>query len=180
MGKVYSTGVDQARERLLKACTSPRETAFISLGAAMSISEAVRLEESCIDFKAKTLTIAQINKRTKLSCPECKTELIKTFSYCPSCGSKVVKTLSQPIIRRREKTVSIDNETLELLSNYLDWRRQFPYRGPLVFPFSRQRGSQLFKKICKRASMDNLQVTKVWAVSRRQAKQTGQEGSCKH
>jgi len=52
--------------------------------------------------------------------------------------------------------IPVDHNTLRLLDEYLQWRRQFPYRGPLVFPFSRQRGWQLIEKLGRRAGIRGL------------------------
>ena len=52
--------------------------------------------------------------------------------------------------------IPVDRDTLRLLDEYLQWRRQFPYRGPLVFPFTRQRGWQLVERIGRRAGIAGL------------------------
>jgi len=52
--------------------------------------------------------------------------------------------------------IPVDHNTLGLINEYLQWRRQFPYRGPLVFPFSRQRGWQLVEKLGRRVGIRGL------------------------
>ena len=43
-----------------------------------------------------------------------------------------------------------------MIKTYLEWRRQFSYRGPLLFPFTRQRGWQLIERIGRRAGISGL------------------------
>ena len=52
--------------------------------------------------------------------------------------------------------IPIDNDTLSLIKKYLKWRQQFSYRGPLLFPFTRQRGWQLIERIGRRAGISGL------------------------
>ena len=66
------------------------------------------------------------------------------------------ETVREKISQRRQRTIPIDQDTLLLVRKYLKWRRQFSYRGPLLFPFSRQRGWQLVKRIGRRAGITGL------------------------
>jgi integrase/recombinase XerD len=52
--------------------------------------------------------------------------------------------------------IPVDRNTVQLIDEYLQWRRRFPYRGPLVFPFTRQRGWQLVEKLGRRAGIKGL------------------------
>jgi integrase/recombinase XerD len=102
------------------------------------------------------LTIVHLKERIKSKCPGCGAILGKRHIFCPGCGSKVDETVREKISQRRQRTIPIDQDTLLLVKKYLKWRRQFSYRGPLLFPFSRQRGWQLVKRIGRRAGITGL------------------------
>ena len=145
-------------ERLIAVASNPRDRAFIALLARTGcrISEVIELKTSEIDFKREMLTIVHLKERTKLKCPHCGESLGKKHLFCPGCGNKVGEALREKIQKHRQRTIPIDSATLRLLDEYLQWRRQFPYRGPLVFPFSRQRGWQLIEKLGRRAGIRGL------------------------
>jgi len=139
-------------EKLINACSNPRDRAFIALLARTGcrISEVIELKVSDIDSKRGTLTIVRLKERTKLKCPHCGESLGKKHLFCPGCGNKVGEALREKIQKHRQRTIPIDS------ASYLQWRRQFPYRGPLVFPFTRQRGWQLVERIGRRAGIAGL------------------------
>jgi integrase/recombinase XerD len=145
-------------ERLLAVATNPRDKAFISTLAktGMRISEAVQLKESDIDFQRGTLTIMHLKEKSKLKCPNCREILGKRHLFCSGCGNKVGQALREKVEQRRHRMIPVDRDTLRLLDEYLKWRRKFPYRGPLVFPFTRQRGWQLIEKLGRRAGIKGL------------------------
>ena len=145
-------------EKLINACSNPRDRAFIALLARTGcrISEVIELKVSDIDSKRGTLTIVRLKERTKLKCPHCGESLGKKHLFCPGCGNKVGEALREKIQKHRQRTIPIDSASLRLLDEYLQWRRQFPYRGPLVFPFTRQRGWQLVERIGRRAGIAGL------------------------
>ncbi len=143
---------------LVAAATNPRDKAFIStlVKTEACISEVIRLEESNIDFERGTLTIVHLKERLNLKCPNCGETVGKRHLFCPSCGNKVDHVIREKVEQRRQRVIPLDCDTLRLLDEYLEWRRQFPYRGPLVFPFTRQRGWQLVEKIGRRAGIKGL------------------------
>ena len=130
---------EQVQKRLIEASTNPRDKAFIStLGkTGMRITEAIQLDESNIDFERGTLTIVHLKERLKLKCPNCGEILGKRHVFCPGCGNKVDQVIREKVEQRRQRMIPVDRDTLRLLNEYLKWRRKFPYRGPLVFPFTR-------------------------------------------
>ncbi len=142
-------------ERLIAAADNPRDKAFIALLArtGIRISEAIKVEISDIDRKRGTLTIVHLKERLKLKCPNCGELLGKRHLFCPGCGNKVAQAIREKVEQRRQRIIPVDGDTLRLLDEYLEWRRQFPYRGPLVFPFTRQRGWQLVERIGRRAGI---------------------------
>ena len=145
-------------EKLIAVAKTPRDMAFTStLGkTGMRISEAIQLKVTDIDFKRGTLTIIHLKERLKLKCPNCGDLLGKRHLFCPGCGKKVDQATREKVEQRRQRVIPVDPDTLRLLEEYLKWRRKFPYRGPLVFPFTRQRGWQLIEKLGRRAGIKGL------------------------
>lgn len=145
-------------DKLIAAAINPRDRAFIGLlpRTGIRISEAIQLKVSDIDFKRETLTIIHLKERVKLKCPNCAELLGKRHLFCPACGNKVDQATREKVEQRRQRVIPVDRDTLRLLDEYLRWRRKFPYRGPLVFPFTRQRGWQLVERIGRRAGIAGL------------------------
>jgi len=161
MAQITSTGeyVEPGQiEKLISACSNPRDRAFIALLArtGIRISEAVQLKTSDIDFQRGILTIVHLKEKSRLKCPHCRESLGKRHVFCPSCGNKVDKAIREKVEQRRQRMIPVDRNTLQLIDEYLQWRRKFPYRGALVFPFSRQRGWQLVEKLGRRAGIKGL------------------------
>ncbi len=145
-------------ERLIAAGKNPRDMAFVALLArtGVRVSEAIQIKVSDIDFQRGTLTIVHLKERLRLKCPYCGEDLGKRHHFCPGCGNKVDKAIREKVEQRRQRMIPVDHNTLHLIDEYLQWRCKFPYRGPLVFPFSRQRGWQLVEKLGRCAGMKGL------------------------
>ena len=148
----------QVQKRLIDAAPNPRDKAFIALLArsGIRISEAIQLKVSDIDFQRGMLTIVHLKERSKLKCLHCGESLGKRHLFCPGCGNKVDQAVRGKIEQQRQRTIPVDAATLSLLEEYLEWRHSFLYRGPLVFPFTRQRGWQLVEKLGRRAGIKGL------------------------
>ena len=67
---------------------------------------------------------------------------------------KIPKRDGKALERRR--VVPIDRGTLDMIKEYLEWRKQFPYKGDLLFPISRQRVNQIYWKLGKRAGIKEI------------------------
>jgi len=145
-------------QTLIATATNPRDRAFVALlvRTGIRISEAIQLKVTDIDFKRGTLTIVHLKERVKVKCPNCGEVLGKRHFFCPGCGNRVEQAIREKVEQRRRRMIPVDRDTLRLLDEYLKWRLQFPYRGPLVFPFSRQRGWQLVEKLGRRIGIAGL------------------------
>ena len=66
------------------------------------------------------------------------------------------QVIRQKVEQRRQRTIPVDDDTLVLIKKYLRWRRQFSYRGLLLFPFTRQIGWQLIESIGQCAKIVGL------------------------
>jgi len=59
-------------------------------------------------------------------------------------------------VQKKQRTILVDNNTLQLITNYLEQRKQFRYRGPKVFPIGRGRVNQILKKLGYRIGVPEL------------------------
>jgi len=145
-------------DELINAALDPRGKAFVALLAKTGarITEIIQLKISDIDFERGALTILHLKERAKLKCPDCGEGLGRKHVFCPGCGNKVQQAIRQRIEQRRQRTLPLDHNTLTLIKQYLEWRQQFSYRGPLLFPFSRQRGWQIVEKLGRRIGITGL------------------------
>ncbi len=144
--------------RLIGVAGNPRDKAFVALLCrdGIRISEAIQLKESDVDFTKGTLSIIHLKERIKSKCPGCGAILGKRHIFCPGCGNRVDQAIRQKVEQRRQRTIPVDDDTLVLIKKYLRWRRQFSYHGPLLFPFTRQRGWQLIERIGQCARIAGL------------------------
>ena len=56
----------------------------------------------------------------------------------------------------RRRVVPIDQGTLDMIKEYLEWRKQFPYKGDLLFPITRQRVNQIYWKLGRKAGIKEI------------------------
>ena len=145
-------------ELLIEAAGNPRDEAFAALLArsGVRITEAINIEVTDVNFTNGTLTIVHLKERIKSKCPDCGEFLGKRHIFCPGCGNRVDQATREKVEQRRQRIIPIDKDTLLLITKYLKWRQQFSYRGPLLFPFSRQRGWQLIERMGRRAGISGL------------------------
>lgn len=145
-------------ERLIAAANNPRDKAFITLLArtGIRITEAIEVKTSDIDFQRGVVRIIHLKEKSKLKCPNCGEILGKRHLFCPGCGNKVDQAIREKVEQRRQRMIPVDHNTLQLIAEYLKWRHQFPYHGPLVFPFTRQRGWQIVEKLGRRIGLTGL------------------------
>jgi len=121
------------------------------------ISEALAISVGDIDFNQGTVTIEHLKRRIKLSCPQCGTRLSRTSKFCPGCGGRVEKAVAEEKGHRRKRTLPIDEETLEMLREYID--RGGPVRAggkELLFGLSRGRAWLIIKECASRAGLGQL------------------------
>ncbi len=56
----------------------------------------------------------------------------------------------------RRRLVPVDRGTLDMIKEYLEWRKQFPYKGDLLFPITRQRVDQIYWQLGRRAGINEI------------------------
>ena len=116
-------------ERLIAAATDPRDTLLVRIPwrTGIRVSELIGIKVSDIDFENRAIVIKV---------------------------QKVRKKDGKAIERRR--VIPIDQGTLDMVKVYLEWRKQFPYKGDLLFPITRQRVDQIYWKLGRRAGIKEI------------------------
>ena len=116
-------------ERLMEVAINPRDRLLIRIPwrTGIRVSELIGIRVQDIDFEGRAILI-KIQKQRKRD-------------------GKTVE---------RRRIVPIDEDTLNMAREYLEWRKQFPYKGDLLFPISRQRVVQICWKLGKRAGITRV------------------------
>jgi len=116
-------------ERLINGITNPRDVLLVRIPwrTGIRVSELIGIRMSDIDFDNRAVVIKV---------------------------QKIRKRDGKAIERRR--VVPVDQGTLDLVKEYLKWRKQFPYKGDLLFPITRQRVDQIYWKPGKRAGIKEI------------------------
>ncbi len=115
--------------RLIAAATNPRDALLVRIPwrTGIRVSELIGIRIQDIDFDNRAIVIKV---------------------------QKMRKGDGKAIERRR--VVPIDQGTLNMVKEYLEWRKQFPYKGDLLFPITRQRVDQVYWKLAKRAGTKEI------------------------
>ena len=115
--------------RLIDAAPTLRDALLVRIPwrTGIRVSEMIGIKVSDIDFESRAI-------------------LIKV--------QKMRKRDGKTIERRR--VVPIDQGTLDMVREYLEWRKQFPYKGDLLFPITRQRVDQIYWKLGRRAGIKEI------------------------
>lgn len=116
-------------ERLIAATSNPRDALLVRIPwrTGIRVSELIGIKESDIDFDNRAIVIKVQKMRKK--------------------GGKTIE---------RRRVVPVDQGTLDMVKEYLEWRKQFPYKGDLLFPITRQRVDQIFWKLGTRAGIERI------------------------
>ena len=143
-------------EKLEKAAAYLRDRLLIRLLFRLGcrISEVLGIRVEDIDFERGTVTIEHLKTRLKLSCPRCAARLSGTAKFCPGCGGSVKKAVAEERGHRRKRTLPIDEDTLEMLREYID--RGGPVRTngkQLLFGLSRGRAWLVVRECASRAGL---------------------------
>ena len=116
-------------ERLIAATTNPRDALLVRIPwrSGIRVSELISIRIQDIDFDNRAIVI-KVQKMRKRD-------------------GKVIE---------RRRVVPIDQGTLDMVREYLEWRKQFPYKGDLLFPISRARVNQIYWKLGRKAGMKEI------------------------
>jgi len=157
MNKAYLEDHDiQSMER---AATNMRDKLLIRLlfHLGCRVSEALALEVDDIDFVRSAVRIQHLKTRINLACPGCNARLGKSHSFCPKCGAAVKATITKEQEHRRVRTLPLDDETLEILADYVKRGGPIKRGGKmLLFGINRHRAWQIVKECAQRAELPKL------------------------
>jgi integrase/recombinase XerD len=157
MTKAYLEVDDVKKLERAATCLRDRLLIRVLFHLGCRVSEALNLEVKSIDFSEGTLTIEHLKARIRLSCPQCGARLGKSHTFCPKCGEKVKEAVSREQEHRRMRMLPLDNDTLEMLRDYI--RRGGPVKREgkvLIFGVNRHRAWQIIKECAKRAGLPKL------------------------
>jgi len=154
-------------QRLEQTTTNLRDRLLVRLLSRLGcrISEALALSVEDIDFQQGTLTILHLKTRLKLTCPCCNAGLGRSHVFCPKCGIEVKKVLSESKEHRRMRTLHLDEDTVEMLRDYI--KRGGPVsRGgrQLIFGINRHRAWQVVRECARMAGLPPLVNTETGRV----------------
>jgi len=115
--------------KLIAVATNPRDVLLVRIPwrTGMRVSELVGIRVQDIDFESRAIVIKVQRMRKR--------------------DGKAIE---------RRRVVPIDQGTLEIMREYLEWRKQFRYDGDLLFPITRQRVDQIFWKLGRRAGIKEI------------------------
>ena len=116
-------------ERLVASAGNPRDALLVRIPwrTGVRVSELLGIRIGDIDFENRAIIIKVLKQRKKDR---------------------------KPFERRR--VVPVDRGTLDEIKRYLEWRKQFPYKGDLLFPITRQRVDQIFWMLGRRAGIKEI------------------------
>jgi site-specific recombinase XerD len=145
-------------ERLIEIDENPRNRALVSLLATSFIrtTQTINIKLSNVNYEIQALSIDNPRAYVKISCSICGEKLAKKFRFCPGCGCKVIPTPYDKSDERRQRLIPINQNTLNQIEKYIEWRRRFSYQGPSLFPLTRQRVWQLIERLGRRMGIKEL------------------------
>jgi len=116
-------------ERVIGATTNPRDALLVRIPwrTGIRVTELINIRIQDIDFDNRAIVIKV---------------------------QKMRKRDGKTIERRR--VVPVDRSSLDMISAYLESRKQFPYKGDLLFPISRARVNQIFWKLGRKAGIKEI------------------------
>lgn len=142
-----------------KAASCMRDRLLIRLlfHLGCRVSEALGLAVEDVDIAHGTVTIKHLKARLMLSCTACGHRLGRSHAFCPKCGSMIGEAQAEQQEHRRQRVLPIDDETLELLREYI--RRGGPItKGSklLILGINRHRAWQVTKECGEKAGLPKL------------------------
>lgn len=116
-------------ERLIDVATNLRDKLLVRIPwrTGIRVSELIGIKVPDIDFDNRAIVIKVLKQRKR--------------------DGKAIE---------RRRLVPVDQGTLDMVKQYLEWRKQFPYKGDLLFPITRQRVDQIFWKLGRRAAIKTV------------------------
>lgn len=121
------------------------------------ISEALGIAVGDIDFNQGTVTIEHLKVRLNLSCPRCGSRLSKSAKFCPGCGGKVEKAVAEEKEHRRQRSLPVDRDTVDILREYVKRGGPVSTNGKqLLFGLSRSHAWRIVRECAQKARLGRL------------------------
>jgi integrase/recombinase XerD len=146
-------------EQLENAATNLRDRLLVRLlfHLGCRISEALALTVDDIDLTNGTITIMHLKAHVRLLCPKCSTCLGRNATFCPRCGEKIVEAVASQREPRRQRTIPIDRDTIELLRNYVERGGAVGKGGKIfIFGINRHRAWQVIVTCAQKVKLPRL------------------------
>jgi len=146
-------------ERLEEAATNLRDRLLIRLLFRLGcrISEVLGLQVQDIDFNQGTVVIQHLKCRIELFCNTCGARLGATHMFCPKCGGKIENSKTQERLHRRQRSLPIDGDSLQMLKEYISRGGPVVRDGrKLIFGINRHRGWQIVRDCGQRAGLAKM------------------------
>jgi len=83
------------------------------------VSELVGLAVDDLDLQAGTVRVVRLKQRLRVCCSLCGTHLGGCHQFCPGCGEKVAETVRRALEVRRMRTLSVDQDTADMLRKFV-------------------------------------------------------------
>lgn len=145
--------------KLMKAAGNSRDRLLIHLLFRLGcrISEALALAVDDIDFSAGKICIIHLKVRLQLKCRQCGTMIGLRHGYCPKCGTKNETNSVSRYEKRRQRTLPLDADTLEMIKEYLREVGPINKNGKrYLFGINRHRAWQIVRQCAQRAGLSDL------------------------
>jgi integrase/recombinase XerD len=141
-----------------KCAISKRDRLLIRLLFRLGcrVSELLALKRGEVNYQDKTITIIQLKKRIKTSCPKCKSILAVKHRYCPECGMEILKAAKDKKNNKRIRILPIDRKTLSLLEAYLNVIDREISNSKLIFNINRHRAWQIVRNCARLVGLSSL------------------------
>jgi integrase/recombinase XerD len=121
------------------------------------ISEALAIGVEDIGFSSGIIMIEHLKQRIRYSCSECQAGLAVCNRYCPNCGAEVTKAQQREMEHRRQRTIPVDRETLDLLADYIKKGGPVTRNNKrLIFGINRHRAWQIVRTCAEKAGLPKL------------------------
>lgn len=146
-------------ERLEEAATNLRDRLLIRLLFRLGcrISELLGLQVQDIDFSQGTVVIQHLKSRVQLLCNTCGARLGATHVFCPKCGGKIENSKTEERLHRRQRSLPVDSDSLQLLKEYMRRGGTVLRDGKkLIFGINRHRAWQIVRDCGERAGLARL------------------------
>jgi len=146
-------------ERLEEAATTLRARLLIRLLFRLGgrVTEILGLPVQDIAFSPGPGVIQHLKSRIELFCNRCGARLAATHLFCPKCGGKIENSKTQERLHRRQRSLPIDNDSLQLLKEYISRGGPIVRDGRrLIFGINRHRAWQIVRNCGERAGLARL------------------------